>query len=885
MQSFNLIEISNWTDGKKVALPTVQRGFVWKPIQIENLWDSLLRGYPVGAFVLAKKEKSNNDEFSFDLLDGQQRATAICLGFGKETFRQSKAKYKVFIDLEKPKENDNRKYIFRVITKSHPWGYQRNDNSKTLDAENIRKAMDFYGLDDHLDADLNKCYPFDALLPIPLEFFLIAAMNENLSTLKDKIYAWEHWKKIKDEWNKKVDKDKKNIIEIRDEKKVAEKIECIFNDVKNMLDSENGRQIPALYFDFSSIITNSTSDDGEDGDQANDNEVDEIENLFIRLNAGGTPLSGEELNYSVLKANIDSNLQNKIEEACKELFNPARFITIIYRLFKNKDSKSHVDSAIGLRIKPKQFQTTIKIDIESFKDFINSILEKKNEFDGRTLLEYAKSILEYKKDINIFGLPYFIISNISDTAPEVMFMFLYRLQIMKDKFTFADDIHRRMLGMVSLFLWFGKGEKQKDHNKLLSNIWPCVKSLNQNQFWSSSTVQRAMLDDVLTALPSKEEVSELSANIKNLNITPKKDVRDKLWKKGQSLGTFATNSFSNKEFILYAQRQSLSDWFSQGKYHLDDTNIPFDWDHISPNKLIYSRRNIPSQIKYWYSTNGNFRAWPYSLNRMDQDSIPKIKLNPLNPVNYIDDVVGCKEIEKLWKKYFNKNDKIFAQQLDSEKLSKKLCDWSFKVDDWTDCEVIDIKKDIKGTQALTKLIVSRNMDILLEWYDNLMIGSLTPIISKPDFSQLINKKFWKLNPEEYSEILDYEDSDYQYWMLPISENNIYDVRIYFGHPNGDDSMDILRQDNIVFGIFWSKANRSTLKINIQESLGNSYYSDDTNNFHWIQGSFTLISFDEESCIKIFTEFKYWLEHFPNEEIKKLKNSFVKSLRTKHRDKV
>jgi uncharacterized protein with ParB-like and HNH nuclease domain len=75
---FTLQEIANWAETKQVSLPTVQRGFVWRPNQIENLWDSLLRGYPVGAFVLA-----NNGDLGCEILDGQQRATAICLGFSK----------------------------------------------------------------------------------------------------------------------------------------------------------------------------------------------------------------------------------------------------------------------------------------------------------------------------------------------------------------------------------------------------------------------------------------------------------------------------------------------------------------------------------------------------------------------------------------------------------------------------------------------------------------------------------------------------------------------------------------------------------------------------------------------------------------------------------
>ena len=34
-----------------ITLPTLQRGFVWKPYQIEMLWDSILRGYPIGSLL------------------------------------------------------------------------------------------------------------------------------------------------------------------------------------------------------------------------------------------------------------------------------------------------------------------------------------------------------------------------------------------------------------------------------------------------------------------------------------------------------------------------------------------------------------------------------------------------------------------------------------------------------------------------------------------------------------------------------------------------------------------------------------------------------------------------------------------------------------------
>jgi uncharacterized protein with ParB-like and HNH nuclease domain len=43
-QSYSLIDIFELAKKDNIDLPTVQRGFVWRPYQIENFWDSLLRG-------------------------------------------------------------------------------------------------------------------------------------------------------------------------------------------------------------------------------------------------------------------------------------------------------------------------------------------------------------------------------------------------------------------------------------------------------------------------------------------------------------------------------------------------------------------------------------------------------------------------------------------------------------------------------------------------------------------------------------------------------------------------------------------------------------------------------------------------------------------------
>lgn len=89
------------------VLPAIQREFVWSPEQIEKLFDSLLRGYPVGSFLFWQIKPEHLKDFQFyrfmdryherdwrhnekielvgekariAVLDGQQRLTALNVG-------------------------------------------------------------------------------------------------------------------------------------------------------------------------------------------------------------------------------------------------------------------------------------------------------------------------------------------------------------------------------------------------------------------------------------------------------------------------------------------------------------------------------------------------------------------------------------------------------------------------------------------------------------------------------------------------------------------------------------------------------------------------------------------------------------------------------------
>lgn len=100
-------EVIKDIDKKNYLLPAIQREFVWNIEQIEKLFDSLMRDYPIGSFLFwevekqsiskyqfyefirdyNEKEKKHNTKASLSgrngltaILDGQQRLTALYIG-------------------------------------------------------------------------------------------------------------------------------------------------------------------------------------------------------------------------------------------------------------------------------------------------------------------------------------------------------------------------------------------------------------------------------------------------------------------------------------------------------------------------------------------------------------------------------------------------------------------------------------------------------------------------------------------------------------------------------------------------------------------------------------------------------------------------------------
>lgn len=138
---------------KQYLLPSIQREFIWRTDQIERLFDSLMRRYPIGSFLFWYVDRKRIKDFQYyeflrnyheldnqhnpkadvsgeeaitAVLDGQQRLTALYIGLkGTYAFKlpwkrwdnpQAFPKRKLFLNLLAPASDEDLEYNFKFLT-------------------------------------------------------------------------------------------------------------------------------------------------------------------------------------------------------------------------------------------------------------------------------------------------------------------------------------------------------------------------------------------------------------------------------------------------------------------------------------------------------------------------------------------------------------------------------------------------------------------------------------------------------------------------------------------------------------------------------------------------------------------------------------------------
>jgi uncharacterized protein with ParB-like and HNH nuclease domain len=171
---------------QEFILPAIQREFVWNTKQIELLFDSILRDYPISTFLFWKVKADNIEKFKFyrflpyyherdkkhndpaelsgdkdrfAILDGQQRLTSLYIGLkGSYSFRLSRhrknsthayPKKHLYINLLADSEDTEFKYDIRFLSDDEVSKFKEQSSHEYFWLK-IGYVLDFKDIDDIL---------------------------------------------------------------------------------------------------------------------------------------------------------------------------------------------------------------------------------------------------------------------------------------------------------------------------------------------------------------------------------------------------------------------------------------------------------------------------------------------------------------------------------------------------------------------------------------------------------------------------------------------------------------------------------------------------------------------------------------------------------------
>ena len=82
VNQYQIEHLLNWVKTGEIAIPEIQRPFVWDTTKVRDLMDSLYNGYPIGYIISWKNPSTKLKDGSLSegkrvLIDGQQRVTAL----------------------------------------------------------------------------------------------------------------------------------------------------------------------------------------------------------------------------------------------------------------------------------------------------------------------------------------------------------------------------------------------------------------------------------------------------------------------------------------------------------------------------------------------------------------------------------------------------------------------------------------------------------------------------------------------------------------------------------------------------------------------------------------------------------------------------------------
>jgi hypothetical protein len=634
------------------------------------------------------------------LLDGQQRSTAIATGFLDpwRNPKQADAEFALWVDLEPLQNSVQSEYVFRLLTRSHPWGYQRQNPEQRLSTSARRQAMQEYETSalgsghenlafrpGHLP--LAHAWPYDANAPVPL--LLILDALRRLPSQSDSM-VWEAvLHDLIEALNTKMDWIQSGLQRTgrRFETGIlVRKLLSAPNDymtrllkgLRRLLDtSDEGFRIPAQWLPREHIGGIPS------GVQVADHE-DPVLTLFVRINTAGVQPNGEELAYSILKT-IMPECRDGIEALSRNFMPPPRMVLLLSTLtlaVYSSAKDSHTPPAFPDVTRFRRLVQGLDPAYRTFRDDLRAMLQN-GEAEAIVKAAYRLLVVDPNKpNERSFRLLPLQAARIAQNNEQAFLLLFSWINSRKDReeawLGLDEEAHRRILGSMCALSWFYASETNTltNRRRVLARLWKRKAELHKPGILAELTEPDGQDIGPILLLPSPKILSRAIAHcvtghgfktydsklwqewdMWNKLQTRLDDIEDaKNWYKKHlkkqiidgiteteariterreyAWSAFIRRTISNSELLLFAQRIWLSKWYREfdptNPIQLQDTEQPWDIDHVHPQNFVQGRQNIPGLISQWHATVGNLRAWPSEINRSQHDLYPEKKISDPN---------------------------------------------------------------------------------------------------------------------------------------------------------------------------------------------------------------------------------------------------------------
>lgn len=582
---YKLREVANWTNpDSEVTIPALQRGLVWKPSQVELLWDSILRGFPIGSFMLSDTVEKG-EQGKYYLMDGQQRFNAISLGYNTV----KKPGSVLWIDLIPPDvKNSTRKFWIKATTQPQPWGFKNDDDCSRLNTSEKRDALDKFELQGSIynrEFPLEETWPIKAQCPIPLWCLLDASKNTSNDAEAFLRKTREIFEATNFAYCKKIN--------------WGERACCYLKDVlfPRIVALDN------YYVNCNHLPKEVIENEMETVTDAIEQTTLEV--LFTRLNTGGTAISRDDLNYSAIKAYWPS-IKHINDELAEKYMSPSKLVMLAFRLALTDQKDDSLKNELTIR----QIRGCARKDDERgrieflYEHYLGRVLAKVDDWlgvseegSGRTPSVLRTTIARNSPDVYLL-LMYFarvdIDSPIKITASQIksLAFCLHWFTANNDKKGCVQEIFRRCKDGITLDN-IQKGIARLMHDCKLVHIYNpdevrrFVPKMGEDQNWR-----------VWHSIPA-----------------PARQFFDRIFWNGNA---------ESREMLLYAEREYINTHFANYDPARQDMwaeyNRPWDFDHIvARNRIVGKQGKFREYDKIWLDSIGNFAAISYESNRSKND--------------------------------------------------------------------------------------------------------------------------------------------------------------------------------------------------------------------------------------------------------------------------